>query len=432
MSQKIFISHASIDYKIGEKFLDALIEIGINRKDVFYSSKYHTGVKLGKDFNQTVKEALESAEIVIFLLTRSFYLSPYCLNEMGATWIKATPIIPILLDNLTPNDMNGFIDGRHIAYKPDVTESYKILSSLQPYISNPTEADVESVFSDFVAFANEMAEKNSKLTPSDIAQISDTEKMILEHRFTDGEILLLNYFKSIESNEIDCSHHYNDDIKGHEPSNDIIELEKYAALYEIDYKKAMGLLQRSKLASYREDEDYSDYCVFEIDINVFRDLISMSDLANEYFMHTRAKKEIIANKNVHGSGTPKSNKIILKIEDAILSSKLKEIEALTFQYMVDTTSFALGDRWMAEGQIKGIKLWEEENEISNKLSSNYDSALRSLIYKQLVEPSSYTSYGNPREYKLKNEYIEQLMNLSNEAESVLKTVMENNSVALPF
>lgn len=53
---KILISHASLDSPIGERFLEALIELGIRKENVFYSSSYHTGVKLGKIFYEEVKK----------------------------------------------------------------------------------------------------------------------------------------------------------------------------------------------------------------------------------------------------------------------------------------------------------------------------------------------------------------------------------------
>ena len=87
MDKKIFISHSSLDTEIGEKFVDALIDIGIPKEIIFFSSRYHTGVELGKDFHAVIKDNIKSCDIVIFLLTRNFYNSAACLNEMGAAWV---------------------------------------------------------------------------------------------------------------------------------------------------------------------------------------------------------------------------------------------------------------------------------------------------------------------------------------------------------
>jgi len=123
------------------------------------------------------------------------------------------------------------------------------------------------------------------------------------------------------------------------------------------------------------------------------------------------------------------------MEGIILNPKFKEIEALIFQYMIDTTTINLGHRWKTEEQINSIRIWEKNKSLSNKLSSNYDTALRIIIFRKLVDVSSVTSYGNPREYKLKDEYVNQLFNLSNEAQVVLDIVIMNNpqmDSELPF
>lgn len=149
MSYKIFISHASSDKKTGDLFLKTLIELGINRSEIFYSSSYHSGVKLGNDFNKKVKEAMNEAEIVIFLITHNFYHSPYCLNEMGAVWIKDKECIPILIGGLTYENMEGFIDKRHIAFELKSNETYKILDSLQKYI-NQSIVNKQTIFNKFI------------------------------------------------------------------------------------------------------------------------------------------------------------------------------------------------------------------------------------------------------------------------------------------
>ena len=62
MEKKIFISHSSLDTEIGEKFVDALIEIGLPKDVIFYSSRYHTGVEIGTDFHAEIKKHLRSCD----------------------------------------------------------------------------------------------------------------------------------------------------------------------------------------------------------------------------------------------------------------------------------------------------------------------------------------------------------------------------------
>ena len=154
----------------------------------------------------------------------------------------------------------------------------------------------------------------------------------------------------------------------------------------------------------------------------------MSKYGKEIIENIKAKYERVVNNSISQIENPSEN----KIEMLIKSDGFKEIEALLFKYILDTYSFTLGDRWKASEEIEKIRLWEEDNTLNSKLSRNYDTALRIVIYHGLVEVLSTTSYGNPKEYKMKDEYIEQLTNLDVESKNVLEKVMKNNKFELPF
>ena len=94
---KIFISHCGNDSKIGEKFLNFLLSLGYKKENIFYSSKYHNGVEIGKNFPNVVRDNFIGANIVVLLLTGNFYNSYYCVCEEGAAWISVNKeIVPIL------------------------------------------------------------------------------------------------------------------------------------------------------------------------------------------------------------------------------------------------------------------------------------------------------------------------------------------------
>ena len=428
---KIFISHASMDAPIGERFLEALVELGINKENVFYSSSYHTGVKLGKNFHEEVKNALNSAEIVIFLLTPNFYKSEFCLNEMGAVWCSNKDFIPILLNNLTYNDMKGFIDSHYIAFKPNADETYKLLTHLKDYIEKPNFVKgIKEIFNDFITVANQMAEKTSEFVIDNKEEISDLEKMIIDNKFTDEEILFLNYFIENRTNELNDYSIYNYETQEYDESEELLKIKEYTKKYDFDYEKAKKTLEKSGYISYKYDyaNCNEEYLGCELDINIFRDLISMSKYGKEVIENVKAKYERAVSNTLKESKNSPEN----KIEMLIKSNGFKEIEALLFKYILDTYSFILGDRWKANEEIEKIRLWEDENTLNSKLSRNYDTALRIIIYQGLVEVISTTSYGNPKEYKIKDEYIEQLTNLDVESKKVLENVMKNNKFELPF
>lgn len=427
VSPKIFISHASLDSPIGERFLEALIELGIKKENVFYSSSYHTGVKLGKNFHEEVKKALNSSEIVVFLLTPNFYKSEFCLNEMGAVWYSNKKFIPILLNGLTFNDMKGFIDSHYIAFKPNKEETFKLLTYLNDYIEKPNiEKGIKEIFNDFITVANEMSEKTSKLLmPTE--DISDIEKMVTSKKFTDEEILFLNYF--IENKTIRLKDYSSSDYGSQKfiESEELLKIKEYSKKYDFDYEKAKEILEKSGYIIYEYD-DNGEYVGCELDINFFRDLISMSTYGNGTIENVRAKHERVVSNEKTSINTASCK----KIETLIKSRDFKEIEALLFKYILDTYSFTLGDRWKASEEIQKIRLWEENNSLDSKLSRNYDTALRMVIFQGLVEVESTTSYGNPKEYKIKDAYVDQLIHLDREAKEILDDVVSNNKFELPF
>lgn len=82
--------------------------------------------------------------------------------------------------------------------------------------------------------------------------------------------------------------------------------------------------------------------------------------------------------------------------------KSDDCNLLFISYIIDERMFSFGDRWMSEAQVKSIKQWESKNNLSSLLSNNYGACLTFSIENKWVYPSDYTSYVNPREYKLHN------------------------------
>lgn len=138
MNRKIFISHAASDSEIGEKFLKFLISLGYDTKNIFYSSKYHNGVEIGKNFPNVVREKFIQADIIVLLLTENFYKSYYCVCEEGAAWISNNKeIVPVLLGDLTFGDMKGFIDSNTKSFSPKNSEQDELFTYFSKRIDSP-------------------------------------------------------------------------------------------------------------------------------------------------------------------------------------------------------------------------------------------------------------------------------------------------------
>ncbi|MGO9256085.1 MAG: toll/interleukin-1 receptor domain-containing protein [Bryobacteraceae bacterium] len=81
---RIFISHAYADKALASKFVDFLrLGAGISHKNIFYSSAKGT-IRNGDFFVENIINELNGADIVIALLSRSYFASHFCLAEAGA------------------------------------------------------------------------------------------------------------------------------------------------------------------------------------------------------------------------------------------------------------------------------------------------------------------------------------------------------------
>lgn len=424
MQKKIFISHASIDERVGEKLVDALVAMGVPQDTIFFSSKYHTGVGLGNNFSNVVKSALAESEIVIFLLTKNFYRSEYCLNEMGAVWFSDKKCIPILLGNLTFSDMRGFLDSHYIAFMPKHEESYKLFVELQKYISAPSQHQLpESIFSDFIEEANKVVETTEQYSTESYSFLSKTEKLLLQGRLTDNEIILLNFFVENQSDCLEDVPLYDSKTNSRIKSLQLLEFEQYCSRYiKFDYKKAKNLLQKSGFLSFVYSDDFEpEYIGCELETEFFRDMISLSEKAKKYI------DEILTKHRKPNAAITVGNADNV-LDNMILDNKLSEIEVLLLAFMLQSNQMTLGTRWMTAGTVSNILSWEEKSGIKSRiLSNNYESALNSLINREMVDVASYTAYGNPREYRLKQPLINQLLNLSPQGVLALVTTISNNA-----
>ena len=163
--------------------------------------------------------------------TKNFYYSHACLNEMGAAWILDKNIYPILLGDLNPNDMKGFIDSHYIALMPKEGEEYKLLSKLNKYITKRnTEKTLQDMSADFILEAKKISEYSKPYVDFELPAMSDLEEMIVGKKFTDGEILILEYFRQ----------HQNNLLVDYADSPFRKYIEEYV---EIDYIAALGLLE---------------------------------------------------------------------------------------------------------------------------------------------------------------------------------------------
>lgn len=108
-TQNIFISHATHDCEIVEELVDLLEVIGIPGEVIFCTSLDGYGIDLGENFLEAIRDEISGNTMVLFILSKAFYSSPFCLCEMGAAWVQAKDHIPILIPPLGFSDIKGVI-----------------------------------------------------------------------------------------------------------------------------------------------------------------------------------------------------------------------------------------------------------------------------------------------------------------------------------
>lgn len=135
-ANKIFISHSQKDIKIVEKFVDLLNRIGLDRNTLFCSSVPGFNIKQGSGdiFDYLRSEFDNNNLFVVFMLSKNYYESAACLNEMGAAWVLRKQYQTILLPEFDFKDIVGAINPRDISFKLD--DKFNRISAMGEFKDN--------------------------------------------------------------------------------------------------------------------------------------------------------------------------------------------------------------------------------------------------------------------------------------------------------
>ncbi len=124
---KIFISHATTDKPIVEKFVTMLEQMGVKQNQLFCSSIVGYGIPQGAgDLYDFIRNEMSNDNLfVIMMLSQNYYNSPVCLNEMGAAWVKQSAYQSILLPGFQYSKIKGAVNPRAISFNIADTENRK-------------------------------------------------------------------------------------------------------------------------------------------------------------------------------------------------------------------------------------------------------------------------------------------------------------------
>ena len=120
---KLFISHSSKDKEYLEALVDLLERIGMPADDIVCTSV--TGCRIPNDENiyDWLRAQFTDCNLrVLYVLSKNYYDSPACLNEMGAAWVTKKTETIMLLPDFDYGDIKGCVDPRKIGIKLDGDE----------------------------------------------------------------------------------------------------------------------------------------------------------------------------------------------------------------------------------------------------------------------------------------------------------------------
>lgn len=116
---KIFISHSSKNADYGSALVNLLTGVGVSHESIVFTSDTSYGIPVGENIFDWLKGQISVRPFVIFLLSREYYSSVACLNEMGAAWVVENQHAAIFTPNFDLDDANfrnGALDPREIGF----------------------------------------------------------------------------------------------------------------------------------------------------------------------------------------------------------------------------------------------------------------------------------------------------------------------------
>jgi hypothetical protein len=122
----IFLSHSSRDIEYVTQFVQLLENMHIRDLNLklICSSLSGYDIPNNKNIYDYQKKQFKKDVFVILLLSKNYYSSVACLNEMGATWITTENYQAILTPEYEYSQTKGAIDASRICFK--LNDKYKI------------------------------------------------------------------------------------------------------------------------------------------------------------------------------------------------------------------------------------------------------------------------------------------------------------------
>lgn len=114
--KNIFISHSSENKEIAEQLCAFLTRLGVAESRVFCSSIVGQGVNNGEKLNDAITESINRSKVIVYILSRDFLESSYCMEELGAGWylsqLKKVSCFYLILPDIDLSNLKGFVNSK--------------------------------------------------------------------------------------------------------------------------------------------------------------------------------------------------------------------------------------------------------------------------------------------------------------------------------
>lgn len=142
-AKKLFISHSSLDEPYVTAFVELLEGINMPVNSILCSSVEPYTIPIGEDIYDWIRDNFLNYDLhVFFILSKNFYNSCACLNEMGAMWLARSNYTNILLPGFGFDDICGCILAQRIGIKLDNRDIKPRLNSLKNNLINEFALDL--------------------------------------------------------------------------------------------------------------------------------------------------------------------------------------------------------------------------------------------------------------------------------------------------
>lgn len=115
LERKLFFSHSSMNKEEIKMLVEFVEDMGIPHDRIICTSIPDYGVPGGQNIYNWIKSQIGNSNLrVVYLLSKEYYESAACLNEMGAAWVIGAKETIFLINDFQFQDIKGCLDAAKI------------------------------------------------------------------------------------------------------------------------------------------------------------------------------------------------------------------------------------------------------------------------------------------------------------------------------